>query len=76
MGHMLDLMGSFGPTLQMKLFGPLHGLSSTLIDIGSFKGLKPFHFCFPIPQIIVDFFFLLWAILEQLASVWWCLYNC
>ena len=56
MGHVLDLMGSFGPTLQMKLFGPLHGLSSTLTDIGSFKGLKPFHFCFLIPQIIVDFF--------------------
>ena len=56
MGHMLDLMGSFGPALQMKLFGPLHGLSSTFTDIRSFEGLKPFYFCFPVPQIIVDFF--------------------
>lgn len=56
MGHLLDLMGSFGPALQMKLFGLLHGLNSALTDIRSFEGLKPFHFCFPVPQIMADFF--------------------
>ena len=53
---MLDLLGSFWLALQMKLCGPLHGLGSTLTDLKNFADLKPFHFCFPVPQISWIFF--------------------
>lgn len=56
MGHVLDLMGSFGPTLQMKLFGPLHGLSSTLTDIGSFKASSRFTVVFLFHKLLLIFF--------------------